>query len=265
MRLAAGPVAGHLADRYDATRAVLGIAAAAAGLISFAYLAGYGFWPLLAVSVLHASAIAALAPLADALALAAAEREGTFSYGWVRGAGSAAFVLGTLASGLLVARAGLASIIVSSGLLFLVMAVATSRVPAAPAAGRAAEPRPRRHPRTPGPRAVPADAPRGGARHRQPRAERRLRGDPLARGRHRAGHDQPALVGERSRPRSSSSCSSDPGCWRAWAPPGPRCWPPGSACCAGRPWPRRPRSRCSPSSSRCTGSPSRCCTSPTCT
>jgi MFS transporter, PPP family, 3-phenylpropionic acid transporter len=132
MRLAAGPVAGHLADRYDATRTVLGIAAAAAGLISFAYLAGYGFWPLLAVSVLHAGAIAALAPLADALALAAAEREGTFSYGWVRGAGSAAFVLGTLVSGLLVAHAGLASIIVSSGVLFLVMAVATARVPPAP-------------------------------------------------------------------------------------------------------------------------------------
>ncbi|MCJ2063732.1 MFS transporter [Methylobacterium sp. J-088] len=131
MRLAAGPVAGHLADRYDATRAVLGFAAAAAGVISFAYLAGYGFWPLMLVSVLHASAIAALAPLSDALALTAAEREGTFSYGWVRGAGSAAFVLGTLASGLLVARAGLASIIVSSGVLFLAMAVATSRVPAA--------------------------------------------------------------------------------------------------------------------------------------
>ena len=133
MRLAAGPVAGHLADRHDATRAVLGIAAAASGLIAFAYLAGHGFWPLLAVSVLHAGAIAALAPLADALALAAAKREGTFSYGWVRGAGSAAFVLGTLVSGLLVAHAGLASIIVSSGLLFLVMAVATARVPPAPA------------------------------------------------------------------------------------------------------------------------------------
>lgn len=136
MRLAAGPVAGHVADRHDATRAVLGIAAATSGLISFAYLAGYGFWPLLAVSVLHASAIAALAPLADALALTAAEREGAFSYGWVRGAGSAAFVLGTLVSGLLVARAGLASIIVSSGLLFLVMAVAAARVPPAPARER---------------------------------------------------------------------------------------------------------------------------------
>ncbi|SFU74751.1 MFS transporter, PPP family, 3-phenylpropionic acid transporter [Methylobacterium sp. 174MFSha1.1] len=140
MRLAAGPVAGHLADRYDATRSVLGIAAAAAGLISFAYLAGSGFWPLLAVSVLHAGAIAALAPLADALALAAAEREGTFSYGWVRGAGSAAFVLGTLASGLLVAKAGLASIVVSSGLMFLVMAVAAARVPPAPARERLPRP-----------------------------------------------------------------------------------------------------------------------------
>ncbi len=133
MRLAVGPIAGYIADRHDATRAVLGIAAAAAGLISFAYLAGYGFWPLLAVSALHASAIAALAPLADALALAAAEREGTFSYGWVRGAGSAAFVLGTLVSGLLVAGAGLASIIVSSGLLFLIMAAATTSVPPSPA------------------------------------------------------------------------------------------------------------------------------------
>ncbi|MCJ2019475.1 MFS transporter [Methylobacterium sp. E-065] len=131
MRLAAGPIAGHLADRYDATRAVLSCAAFAAGVISFAYLLGYGFWPLLAASVLHASAIAALAPLADALTLTAAEQEGTFSYGWVRGAGSAAFVLGTLASGLLVAQAGVASVIVSSGVLFLVMALATSRVPAA--------------------------------------------------------------------------------------------------------------------------------------
>lgn len=133
MRLAAGPVAGYIADRQDATRAMLGIAATASGLISFAYLTGYGFRPLLAVSMLHACAIAGLAPLADALALAAAGRERTFSYGWVRGAGSAAFVFGTLASGLLVARAGLASVIVSSGLLFLVMAAATARVPPAPA------------------------------------------------------------------------------------------------------------------------------------
>ncbi len=133
MRIAAGPVAGYLADRYDATRGVLGLIAAASGLIAFAYLASDGFWPMLVVSVLHAAAIAALAPLADALTLAAAEREGTFSYGWVRGAGSAAFVLGTLVSGVLIAWAGLASIIVSCGVLFLLTAVATGCVPRAPA------------------------------------------------------------------------------------------------------------------------------------
>jgi PPP family 3-phenylpropionic acid transporter len=133
VRLAAGPVAGHIADRYAATRLILGIAAAAAGMISFGYLAGHSFWTLLAVSMAHSVAIAALAPLADALALTAAERERSFSYGWVRGAGSAAFVIGTLAAGQLVSALGLASIILASGLMFLAMAAATSRVPAAPA------------------------------------------------------------------------------------------------------------------------------------
>ncbi len=142
VRLAAGPIAGRIADRYAATRLVLGSAAALAGLVSFAYFAGHGFWSLLAIGMAHAVAIASLAPLADALALAAVERERTFSYGWVRGAGSAVFILGTLASGQLVGRAGLSSILVSSGILFLVMALATTRVPAPsrrPSAGRQSE------------------------------------------------------------------------------------------------------------------------------
>ena len=130
-RIAAGPVAGWLADRHDATRLVLGVAAAAAGGLSFLYLLGHGFWLLLAISMAHACAIAGLAPLADALALAAAARDGSFAYGWIRGAGSAAFILGTLASGALVARAGLDSIVVSSGVLFLAMALAALRLPCA--------------------------------------------------------------------------------------------------------------------------------------
>ena len=132
VRLAAAPVAGHLADRFDAARAILGLAAAAAGLISFAYLAGSGFWPMLAVGMAHSVVIAVLAPLADALALTAAERERSFSYGWVRGAGSAAFVLGTLAAGQLVASTSLGSVIVASGLSFLAMAAAATRVPDTP-------------------------------------------------------------------------------------------------------------------------------------
>lgn len=130
VRLAAGPIAGRIADRHGATRLVLGTAAAAAGLVSFAYLAGSGFWPLLAIGMAHAVAIASLAPLADVLALAASARERTFPYGWVRGAGSGAFILGTLASGHLVAEAGLSTVVVSSGILFLAMALVTARVPA---------------------------------------------------------------------------------------------------------------------------------------
>ncbi len=131
VRIVAGPIAGRLADRLDAGRLVLGGSAALAGLISFVYFGAYGFVPLLAVSMLISVAIAALAPLCDALALAAAARERVFAYGWVRGVGSAAFIGGTMVSGQIVARAGLGSIIVSSGLLFLVLALATAFVPRA--------------------------------------------------------------------------------------------------------------------------------------
>ena len=136
VRIAAGPVAGHLADRLDATRTVLGVAAAAAGAVSFAYLAGTGFWPLLAVAMLHAAVLAPLAPLADALALGAA-RGGAFRYGWVRGAGSAAFVVGTLSAGQFVGPLGLGSVVVASGLLFLAMAASTAVAPAVPHGERA--------------------------------------------------------------------------------------------------------------------------------
>jgi MFS transporter, PPP family, 3-phenylpropionic acid transporter len=131
-RIAAGPFAGHLADRLDAPRAVLAVAALGAAALSFAYLAGAGLGTFLAISVAHACAIAPLAPLVDALTLAAAGREGGFAYGWVRGVGSGAFIAGTLASGLVIAHAGLASIIVGSGLLFALVALAVPRVPAAP-------------------------------------------------------------------------------------------------------------------------------------
>jgi len=55
-----------------------------------------------------------------------------FRYGWVRGAGSAAFVLGTLLSGQLVDRFGLGCIIVTSSVLFLAMALCAARVNARP-------------------------------------------------------------------------------------------------------------------------------------
>jgi hypothetical protein len=75
------------------------------------YLPAQGFWPLFAVSLLQAAALAPLAPLCDTLALGAAvpaRRDDAggpgFDYGWVRGAGSGAFIVGLVLSGQVVGR-----------------------------------------------------------------------------------------------------------------------------------------------------------------
>ncbi len=130
VRILAGPAAGRLADRLAARRAVLAAAAALSGVVGCAYLGAYGFLPLLLVCMAHSAVTAPLAPLADALAVPASEGPRGFRYGWVRGAGSAAFVGGTLLSGQLVTRYGLACIILSSSLLFLLMAPCAARVAA---------------------------------------------------------------------------------------------------------------------------------------
>ena len=130
MRLVVTPFIGAAADRHRAVRGTLAGFAALAGLLSFTYLAGRGFLPLLGISLLNAFATAPLAPLADAIALPAAERDGRFDYGWVRGTGSAAFILGTLLSGQIVGRAGLWTIAVASGLLFLVLGALVGLTPA---------------------------------------------------------------------------------------------------------------------------------------
>ena len=116
------------------TRRVLATAAAFAGAIMLLYLASTSFWPLLLVCMVHSFAITPLNPLADALALPASVREGVFPYGWVRGVGSASFVVGTLASGLLVARFGIEAIIVSASILFLSMVLPIPLLPQSPTA-----------------------------------------------------------------------------------------------------------------------------------
>jgi PPP family 3-phenylpropionic acid transporter len=130
IRLAAGPVAGRIADRLDAARLVFAGCAAVAALAAFGYLPAAGFWPLLGITLLQASALAPLAPLGDSLALAAAaphERGGRtgFDYGWVRGAGSGAFILGSVASGQAVDHYGLpATLWLNAALLVAAAAVA---------------------------------------------------------------------------------------------------------------------------------------------
>ena len=136
IRLAAGPAAGRLADSLDAPKAVLIICSAAAGLIALGYLPARGLWPLLIVGVIHSAALAPLAPLSDTLALGSAvparlnaPSAHGFYYGWLRGAGSAAFIIGTVLSGQAIGRFGIITVIWLNAGLLAAAAFAARNVP----------------------------------------------------------------------------------------------------------------------------------------
>ena len=132
IRLVSGPLAGRLADLTQALRAVLAICALAAALVAIGLLSAPAFIPLLLTSLLHAAALAPTTTLADALALGAAGSRDAlrgFEYGWVRGAGSGVFVVGTLMSGQVVASWGLSSIIVFQATLLVAASIAATLVP----------------------------------------------------------------------------------------------------------------------------------------
>lgn len=132
IRLLSAPLAGRMADRWNARREVLAACAVAAAMAALMYLPARQFGIILLVSLAHAVALAPLTPLADALAVVAANRpRGGFEYGWVRGTGSAAFILGSIAVGWAVASLGLATIIWLQAALLVAAAVATRWVPEA--------------------------------------------------------------------------------------------------------------------------------------
>jgi PPP family 3-phenylpropionic acid transporter len=121
IRLVSGPLCSRVADLTQALRAVLAVCTLLAALVALGLLSASGFTSLLMVSVLHAAALAPVTTLADALALGASGRRDArprFEYGWVRGTGSAVFVIGTLVSGQIVGSWGLTSILgLHAGLL----------------------------------------------------------------------------------------------------------------------------------------------------
>jgi PPP family 3-phenylpropionic acid transporter len=132
IRLVSGPLCGRLADLTQALGAVLASCAALAALVALGLLSARGFPALLTISVVHAAALAPTTTLADALALGAtAPRDGgmRFQYGWVRGTGSAVFIVGTLISGQVVGAWGLTSIIELHGALLIGAAGAAMLVP----------------------------------------------------------------------------------------------------------------------------------------
>jgi MFS transporter, PPP family, 3-phenylpropionic acid transporter len=132
IRLVSGPLVGRLADLTQALRAVLAVCELLAALVALGLLSAPAFTPLLLTSLLHAAALAPTTALADALALGAAQPRNAhprFEYGWVRGTGSAFFVIGTLLSGQVVDSWGLTSIIVFQAALLVAAAGAATLIP----------------------------------------------------------------------------------------------------------------------------------------
>ena len=134
VRLLTAPLAGRTGDVLQGLRVVLVVCTALAASVTLGYLPAHGFWPLLVLSLWHAASLGPVTILADALALGAASpppgsgRRG-FEYGWVRGTGSAAFIVGTLLSGQAVSAWGLDVIVWLQALLLAAAAGAATLVP----------------------------------------------------------------------------------------------------------------------------------------
>jgi PPP family 3-phenylpropionic acid transporter len=134
VRLLTAPLAGRIGDLIQALRVVLVVCIALAASVTLGYLPAHGFWILFGVSLLHAASLAPITVLADALALGSASpppssgRRG-FEYGWVRGTGSAAFIIGTLVSGQAVGAFGLDLIVWLQAVLLGAAAFAAILVP----------------------------------------------------------------------------------------------------------------------------------------
>src|SRR5271166_105958 len=134
VRLVSAPLAGRLADVFGAFRLELALFAISAAGASLLYLPAHAFWALALVNLIQAAMLAPLVPLSDALALSwsrstmrSAPR--AFEYGWVRGAGSAAFIAGVLAAGQIAGVWGLPSILGLTAASLLVAALSARFAP----------------------------------------------------------------------------------------------------------------------------------------
>ena len=127
IRLITGPVVSRLADRLGTHKQTLAVLLAMAAAIAFGYGLPAGFAIYLIVSVAHASALAPIVPIADAMTLAAAP--GRFQYGWVRGGASAAFIVGSVSAGQVVAATSFGAIVWMNGTLLALAAVAALWLP----------------------------------------------------------------------------------------------------------------------------------------
>jgi PPP family 3-phenylpropionic acid transporter len=134
VRLVSAPLAGRLADVFGAFRLELALFAISAAMASLLYLPAHAFWMLALVILIQAAMLAPLVPLSDALALSwsrstVRSSPEAFEYGWVRGAGSAAFIAGVLVAGQIAGVLGLPSILCFTAAGLLAAALSTQFAP----------------------------------------------------------------------------------------------------------------------------------------
>ena len=133
LRLIAGPVAGYLADLIQGRRIVLATCSLFGAAAACAMLPTYSLPILIATTLFHAAALTPTSLLADSLALRAANQgncvSGKFEYGWVRGAGSFAFIVGTLMSGWAVGSYGISPALAAQVLGLTICAYVAFLVP----------------------------------------------------------------------------------------------------------------------------------------
>src|SRR5438445_771880 len=133
VRLFSAPLAGRMADLLGALRAVLGLCMLAGASVALGLLRAERNMVLLAIGLVHAAVVAPTTILADALTVAAATRRDRrrpgFEYGWVRGAASAAFVVGSIVAGQVLRAAPLDAVVWMHAGLLASAAVAVPLVP----------------------------------------------------------------------------------------------------------------------------------------
>jgi PPP family 3-phenylpropionic acid transporter len=134
VRMVSALLAGRLADLLHAFRMELAGFASLSAMALLLFLPANAFWPVVLVSLFQAAMLAPLVPLSDAIALTVAQPHGdpgrgAFEYGWVRGAGSAAFVCGLLLAGQVIGGFGLNSMMWGAAFFLVAAALAAWWLP----------------------------------------------------------------------------------------------------------------------------------------
>jgi MFS transporter, PPP family, 3-phenylpropionic acid transporter len=116
MRLVSGPLIGRVADALGKLSAALAACIALAAISALALLSADAFWSMLTIHLAQMAALAPITTTADALAIRRKDGAG-LEYGRIRGIASAAFIAGTLATGVLLNSAATSLVYMHAALL----------------------------------------------------------------------------------------------------------------------------------------------------